>query len=140
MHRPQGLHANNAVYISAPKGLTSLFETPSDCNHRIVLRHRMASFSLSISSFSNYPPTFIPLQGAAPYGRQQVKHSSKSANTNVNFQPKSLQPSNILINFALAICPDGGIGRRAGLKHQCRKASRFEPESGYNINLVSPFI
>ncbi len=31
------------------------------------------------------------------------------------------------------ICPDGGIGRRAGLKHQCRKASRFEPESGYKI-------
>ncbi len=31
------------------------------------------------------------------------------------------------------ICPDGGIGRRAGLKHQCRKASRFEPESGYII-------
>ena len=27
--------------------------------------------------------------------------------------------------------PDGGIGRRAGLKHQCRKASRFEPGSGY---------
>ena len=74
----------------------------------------------------------IPQQGAAPCGRQQAKHSSKSANTNVNFQPKSLQPSNILINFAPAICPDGGIGRRAGLKHQCRKASRFEPESGYN--------
>ena len=34
---------------------------------------------------------------------------------------------------------DGGIGRRAGLKHQCRKASRFEPESRYNINSVSSF-
>ena len=31
----------------------------------------------------------------------------------------------------IIFCPDGGIGRRAGLKHQCRKASRFEPESGY---------
>ena len=29
-------------------------------------------------------------------------------------------------------CPDGGIGRRAGLKHQCRKACRFDPGSGYN--------
>ncbi len=28
-------------------------------------------------------------------------------------------------------CPDGGIGRRAGLKHQCRKACRFDPGSGY---------
>ena len=33
--------------------------------------------------------------------------------------------------FSSFFCPDGGIGRRAGLKHQCRKASRFEPESGY---------
>ena len=31
--------------------------------------------------------------------------------------------------------PDGGIGRRAGLKHQCRKASRFEPGSGYYKSL-----
>ena len=36
-----------------------LFEAPSDCNHRIVLRYRRASFSLPISSFSNYPPTFF---------------------------------------------------------------------------------
>ena len=34
--------------------------------------------------------------------------------------------------------PDGGIGRRAGLKHQCRKASRFEPESGYPLTLQIP--
>ncbi len=37
----------------------------------------------------------------------------------------------------LRACPDGGIGRRAGLKHQCRKASRFEPESGYTIKSQS---
>ena len=28
-------------------------------------------------------------------------------------------------------CPDGGIGRRAGLKHQWSNPSRFEPGSGY---------
>ena len=35
--------------------------------------------------------------------------------------------------FALAIknCPDGGIGRRAGLKHQWGNPSRFDPGSGY---------
>ena len=33
--------------------------------------------------------------------------------------------------------PDGGIGRRAGLKHQCRKASRFEPGSGYHKFLAN---
>ena len=27
--------------------------------------------------------------------------------------------------------PDGGIGRRAGLKHQWGNPSRFEPGSGY---------
>ena len=32
-------------------------------------------------------------------------------------------------------CPDGGIGRRVGLKHQCRKACRFEPGSGYKKRL-----
>ena len=30
-------------------------------------------------------------------------------------------------------CPDGGIGRRVGLKHQCRKACRFDPGSGYQF-------
>ena len=30
-------------------------------------------------------------------------------------------------------CPDGGIGRRAGLKHQWSNPSRFDPGSGYNI-------
>ena len=29
-------------------------------------------------------------------------------------------------------CPDGGIGRRAGLKHQWGNPSRFDPGSGYN--------
>ena len=28
-------------------------------------------------------------------------------------------------------CPDGGIGRRAGLKHQWGNPSRFDPGSGY---------
>ena len=30
--------------------------------------------------------------------------------------------------------PDGGIGRRAGLKHQWSNPSRFDPGSGYNLN------
>ena len=39
-----------------------------------------------------------------------------------------------LCNFApgfARIGPDGGIGRRAGLKHQWGNPSRFEPGSGY---------
>ena len=33
--------------------------------------------------------------------------------------------------------PDGGIGRRAGLKHQWSNPSRFEPGSGYHKSLVN---
>lgn len=34
-------------------------------------------------------------------------------------------------------CPDGGIGRRAGLKHQWGNPSRFEPGSGYKDRLIT---
>lgn len=33
--------------------------------------------------------------------------------------------------FAHGLSPDGGIGRRVGLKHQYRKVCRFDPGSGY---------
>ena len=43
--------------------------------------------------------------------------------------------SKIISTFATAnkqggICPDGGIGRRAGLKHQWSNPSRFDPGLG----------
>ena len=63
---------------------------------------------------------------------------------------KKFASSKIISIFATAnkpsaICPDGGIGRRAGLKHQWSNPSRFDPGSGYNkkvddlliINLLS---
>ena len=31
------------------------------------------------------------------------------------------------------ISPDGGIGRRAGLKHQWSNPCRFDPGSGYQV-------
>ena len=34
-------------------------------------------------------------------------------------------------SLQLVPCPDGGIGRRAGLKHQWSNPSRFDPGSGY---------
>ncbi len=40
-----------------------------------------------------------------------------------------------MCTFAPVKSPDGGIGRRAGLKHQWGNPSRFEPGSGYNNNL-----
>ena len=40
--------------------------------------------------------------------------------------------SNFLLTFATALrSPDGGIGRRAGLKHQWGNPCRFDPGSGY---------
>ena len=45
------------------------------------------------------------------------------------------------VTFAIAFtnsvqCPDGGIGRRAGLKHQWGNPSRFDPGSGYRRHLL----
>ena len=34
--------------------------------------------------------------------------------------------------------PDGGIGRRAGLKHQWGNPSRFDPGSGYKAQKANP--
>ena len=36
-----------------------------------------------------------------------------------------------------ATSPDGGIGRRAGLKHQWSNPCRFDPGSGYTLNRKS---
>ena len=36
-----------------------------------------------------------------------------------------------------ATSPDGGIGRRAGLKHQWSNPCRFDPGSGYPLNRKS---
>ena len=49
---------------------------------------------------------------------------------------KKFVSSKIISTFATAnkqsgICPDGGIGRRAGLKHQWSNPCRFDPGSGY---------
>ena len=55
------------------------------------------------------------------------------------FLSESFGISNFYINFAAdfgetateATRPDGGIGRRAGLKHQWGNPCRFDPGSGY---------
>ncbi len=43
-----------------------------------------------------------------------------------------------------AVSPDGGIGRRAGLKHQWSNPCRFDPGSGYQTvekcNLLHGFV
>jgi hypothetical protein len=59
--------------------------------------------------------------------------------------PKKFVSSKIISTFATAnkpsaICPDGGIGRRAGLKHQWSNPSRFDPGSGYNKKVDSLLI
>ena len=48
--------------------------------------------------------------------------------------------SDYLCIFATAKSPDGGIGRRAGLKHQWSNPCRFDPGSGYEEKRLSDFI
>jgi hypothetical protein len=50
---------------------------------------------------------------------------------------KSLRIATKCITFAPHLSPDGGIGRRAGLKHQWGNPCRFDPGSGYKEHLVS---
>ena len=51
----------------------------------------------------------------------------------VIFCPKNFVVKKNIRTFASALSPDGGIGRRAGLKHQWSNPSRFDPGSGYLI-------
>ena len=55
----------------------------------------------------------------------------------MTFFLKILHSSFFFLNFSSYLCnrksPDGGIGRRAGLKHQWGNPSRFEPGSGYAV-------
>ena len=51
----------------------------------------------------------------------------------VIFFPKNFVVKKNIRTFASALSPDGGIGRRAGLKHQWSNPSRFDPGSGYRI-------
>ena len=54
-------------------------------------------------------------------------HTFASLNQKVYHFGYSQQQS----NTAKTQCPDGGIGRRAGLKHQWSNPCRFDPGSGY---------
>ena len=49
----------------------------------------------------------------------------------VIFCPKNFVVKKNIRTFASALSPDGGIGRRAGLKHQWGNPCRFDPGSGY---------
>ena len=58
------------------------------------------------------------------------------------FRRKSFAIPKNMLTFALAKrqCPDGGIGRRAGLKHQWSNPSRFDPGSGYKELQIERFV
>ena len=65
------------------------------------------------------------------FGYQNGRYSKKTA-TN----PQIL---GFCCTFAAVLIPspDGGIGRRAGLKHQWGDPCRFDPGSGYKKDFVS---
>ena len=51
--------------------------------------------------------------------------------------PTLVKPSSPYRQRNAHTSPDGGIGRRAGLKHQWRNPCRFDPGSGYPTNRKS---
>ena len=64
------------------------------------------------------------------FGYQNGRYSKKTASN-----PQIL---GFCCTFAAVLIPspDGGIGRRAGLKHQWGDPCRFDPGSGYKETLV----
>ena len=72
--------------------------------------------------------------------RRQSPYSRAITNKQTKVNAASFSPNPLLIQKIYVplhtLSPDGGIGRRAGLKHQWSNPSRFDPGSGYNKSLV----
>ena len=73
------------------------------------------------------PPLLSKKNGLAlPFFSVRDRGAIKKSNKNFVISQKMYYLCN-------ALSPDGGIGRRAGLKHQWSNPSRFDPGSGYFI-------
>ena len=68
---------------------------------------------------------------------EQLPHQPVAISHNLQYlcnpQPEGLPPSTSVKRSSCpdVTSPDGGIGRRAGLKHQWSNPCRFDPGSGY---------
>ena len=57
--------------------------------------------------------------------------SVEDADTDMNYFAISENYDTFALLKTIHTSPDGGIGRRAGLKHQWSNPCRFDPGSGY---------
>lgn len=82
--------------------------------------------------FAPYNVRLLPLllsksnRFALPFFSVRDRGAIKKSNKNFVISQKMYYLCN-------ALSPDGGIGRRAGLKHQWSNPSRFDPGSGYEV-------
>ena len=97
------------------------------CSQLLYLLH---IYLLETVSASSYRPQ-------SPYSLAFTNKQTKANAT--SFSPNSLLIKKIYVPLH-SLSPDGGIGRRAGLKHQWSNPSRFDPGSGYINNKGSSFI
>ena len=80
--------------------------------------------------FAPYNVRLLPLllsksnRSTLPFFSARDRGAIKKSNKNFVISQKMYYLCN-------ALSPDGGIGRRAGLKHQWSNPSRFDPGSGY---------
>ena len=92
----------------------------------VIYLRRQLQHHLHIYLLETVPASSYPRQ--SPYS---LAITNKQTKVNAaSFSPNSLLIKKIYVPLH-TLSPDGGIGRRAGLKHQWSNPSRFDPGSGY---------
>ena len=100
----------------------SFFETAFAAIYlRRQLLHHLHKYLLETVPASSYPRQ-------SPYPPAFTNKQPKAYAA--SFSPNPLLIQKIYVPLH-TLSPDGGIGRRAGLKHQWSNPSRFDPGSGY---------
>ena len=100
----------------------SFFETAFAAIYlRRQLLHHLHKYLLETVPASSYPRQ-------SPYPPAFTNKQPKAYAA--SFSPIPLLIKKIYVPLH-SLSPDGGIGRRAGLKHQWSNPSRFDPGSGY---------
>ena len=102
------------------------------------LYNRAASYHSTCvkGSFGTMPNSSSPLLITLFSSIHIASNKLTKADT-ASFSQNSLLIKKIYVPLH-TLSPDGGIGRRAGLKHQWSNPSRFDPGSGYKSLNVKP--
>ena len=130
------------------------FHNTATCTHPIFLSRSIAHqriHNLSPSPVSQHSNFYAGQPFSTPHGRATFKQFTSLIHEAT--RPLVHNPTDCIQNFSYkylsimekyvslhTLSPDGGIGRRAGLKHQWSNPSRFDPGSGYTKKELSAFI